>query len=1103
MFRPLPEKFSYPDLENEVLKSWEEKNIFEKSLDLRKDAPYYTFYEGPPTVNGKPGLHHMMARTIKDTICRYKTMKGFYVRRQAGWDTHGLPVEIQIEKQLGFKNKQEVLDFGIDKFNKVCKDFVYQNIEMDLGWRTLTSRMGYWVDMDTAYITCTNNYIESVWWALKQYFDKGLIYRGFKVVPQSPTIETPLSSHELSLGYKDVRDPNCYLQLKIINSKISGLEDAKIVVWTTTPWTLFANVALAVGVKIDYVLVNNTIKTGDKDNIKVEVKKLVLAKSRLSVLDGEVEILKEFKGEELLGTEYEQIFSYCKIDKTEFTDALTILAGDFVTTENGSGVVHLAPAFGEDDYQMSKKFKIPFLQPVTNNGHFTEEITDFAGRAIKNFTYATKNEAGEEIVTKEEGADKDIVIALKYADKIYRSTNDYLHSYPHCWRTGNPIMYYARESWFIKSPEYKERMIELNNQINWQPSEIGTGRFGNWLEEVKDWSLSRDRFWGTPLPLWVNTEDKEDIIAIGSIEDLKTGYIIDENGNKKSVSELDEAVIDLHRPFVDDVYFERNGATYKRVHEVIDVWFDSGSMPFAQMHYPFENKDLFEKSFPADFIAEGIDQTRGWFYTLHNIATAIFDKPAFKNIVVNELILDKNGVKMSKRLGNTIDPFEIMERLGADAVRWYLYVNNPPWKTTKFDEEDLAKTVISDFFRSLTNTYAFFALYANIDGFDGTEEIIEVKDRPEIDKWILSRLNTVIGNFTNFMEEYELTKAHREIQSFVVDELSNWYIRRNRRRFWKGENDKDKIAAYQTLKEVLLNVTYMMASNAPFLSDYLYTRLKNENDPESVHLVSLPEANKDLIDLDLERKMELAQRVVYISRSLREKSKIRTRQPLKKILIPITTPTQRRDLQSVADIIKEEINIKDIEYVDDKTSNIVSRTAKANFKTLGKKYGKLTNILAVEIKKMSNEDILELESKNKFIIKSDGVDYEIEFSDIEISSQDIEGWLVATERGVTVALDTFINDELRNEGNARELVNRIQNMRKDNGYEVTDRINIYLGLDNSKDAKMIESVNTLNDYIKSETLAQEIVISEINSNDETYNKVELDEDFVYIKLQKL
>lgn len=1104
MFRPLPEKFSYPDLEKEILQYWEEKKIFEKSLDAREGAPYYTFYEGPPTVNGKPGLHHMMARTIKDSICRYKTMKGFYVRRQAGWDTHGLPVEIQIEKQLGFKNKQEVLDFGIDKFNKVCKEFVYQNIEMDEGWRTLTSRMGYWVDMDTAYITCTNNYIESVWWALKTYFDKGLIYRGFKVVPQSPTIETPLSSHELSLGYKDVRDPNCFLQLRILKSKISEIVDAKIMVWTTTPWTLFANVALAVGVDYDYVLVKNTVKSGEKGNEKIEVKNLVLAKERLSILDGEYEIIKEFKGSDLIGSEYEQIFSYCKIDKTEFSDALTVLAGDFVTTDNGTGVVHLAPAFGEDDYQMSRKYKIPFLQPVTANGHFTEEITDFAGRAIKNFTYATKNENGEEVVTKEEGADKDIVIALKYADKIYRSTNDYLHSYPHCWRTGNPIMYYARESWFIKSPEYKDRMIELNKEINWQPSEIGSGRFGNWLEEVKDWSLSRDRFWGTPLPLWVNTEDKNDIMAVGSIEELKKGYILDENGNKKSVSEIDENEIDLHRPFVDNVYFEINGNTYQRVHEVIDVWFDSGSMPFAQMHYPFENKDLFEKSFPADFIAEGIDQTRGWFYTLHNIASALFDKPAFKNIVVNELILDKHGVKMSKRLGNTIDPFDFMERLGADAVRWYLYVNNPPWKTTKFDEEDLSKTVISDFFRSLTNTYAFLSLYANIDGFNGKEELVPIKERPEIDKWIISRLNTVIGNFTSFMEEYELTKAHREIQEFVVNELSNWYIRRNRRRFWKGENDKDKIAAYQTLREVLLNVTYMMASNAPFLSDYLYNRLKGENDPESVHLVLLPEPNKDLIDLDLERKMELAQRVVYIARSLREKSKIRTRQPLQKILIPITSPTQRRDLQSVSDIIKEEINIKEIEFVDDKTSNIVSRTAKANFKTLGKKYGKLTNLLANEIKKMSNDDIIELESKNKFIIKLDGTDYEIEFADIEISSQDIEGWLVATDRGVTVALDTHISNDLKDEGNARELVNRIQNLRKDNGFEVTDRINIDIAIEKSKNANIIESVNKLNDYIKSETLAQEVRIldlSEVNSED--YAKVELVEDFVYLKLTKL
>lgn len=1104
MFRPLPDKYTYPDLEKEILKYWEDNKVFEKTLEERKNSPYYTFYEGPPTVNGKPGLHHMMARTIKDSICRYKTMKGFYVRRQAGWDTHGLPVEIQIEKQLGFKNKQEVVEYGIDKFNKVCKEFVYKNIEMDEGWRTLTSRMGYWVDMDAAYITCTNNYIESVWWALKQYFDKGLIYRGFKVVPQSPTIETPLSSHELSLGYQDVRDPNCYLQLLITNSKITEIIGAKVMVWTTTPWTLFANVALAAGTDYDYVLVNNKVKIGPKGQQTIEEKRLVLAKERLSVLDGEYEILQEFKGSELIGSEYEQIFTYCKIDKTEFPDALTILAADFVTTGDGTGIVHLAPAFGEDDYQMSRKFRIPFLQPVTPNGHLTEEITDFAGRAIKNFTYVTKNEQGEEIVTKEEGADKDIVVALKYAGKIYRSTNDYLHSYPHCWRTGNPIMYYARESWFIKSPEYKQEMINLNKQINWQPSEIGTGRFGNWLEEVKDWSLSRDRFWGTPLPLWVNIDDKEDIIAVGSIQELKQGYIIDENGHKKSVSELSEEEIDLHRPFVDNILFDKDGKTYKRVHEVIDVWFDSGSMPFAQLHYPFENKELFEKSFPADFIAEGIDQTRGWFYTLHNIASALFGKPAFKNIVVNELILDKNGVKMSKRLGNTIDPFEIMERLGADAVRWYLYVNNPPWKTTKFDEEDLVKTVISDFFRSLTNTYSFFSLYANIDGFDGTESLVPISDRPEIDKWIISRLNTVIATFTKFMEDYELTKAHREIQAFVVDELSNWYIRRNRRRFWKGEKDQDKIAAYQTLKEVLINVTLMMASNAPFLSEYLYTRLKQENAPVSIHLNLLPEPNSTFIDIDLERKMELAQKVVYISRSLREKSKIRTRQPLQKILIPIISPTQRRDLQSVADVIKEEINVKEIEYVDDKTSSIVVRSAKANFKNLGKKYGKLTNLIANEVKNLSNEEITELERTNTYNIKLDDNVYPIEFDDIEISSQYIEGWLVATDRGVTVALDTHITPELKDEGSAREIVNRIQNLRKDNGFEITDRVELFIALDLEKSTHLQLSINKLSDYIKSETLAQTLTVKSVDEiNKEPYSTVEFDEDLVYILVKKL
>ena len=692
---------------------WEENKIFEKTLENRKDSPFYAFYEGPPTVNGEPGIHHLMARTLKDIVCRYKTLSGYYVRRQAGWDTHGLPVEITVEKKLGLKNKSDVLEYGIDRFNKECKKFVYENIEKDLGWRQLTTRMGYWVDLDSAYITCTNDYIESVWWALKQYFDKGLIYKGFKVVPQSPTIETPLSSHELSLGYKEVRDPNCYIKLKVRKSNLDLPAGTSLLVWTTTPWTLLANVALAVGEDIDYVLVKNKVKQKEFEQEMY----LILAESRLSVLDGESEIISTFKGKELLGTKYEQIFSYKPLDEEKYPNALSVLLGDFVSTEDGSGIVHIAPAFGVDDYQMSRKFDLPFEQPVSPNGHFTEDAGEFAGRAIKNFTYPDR---------KEEGSDKDIIIALKKADKIYRATNDYLHNSPHCWRTGNPIMYYARDSWFIKSPAYKEQMIEINKNINWQPSEIGTGRFGNWLEEVKEWSLSRDRYWGTPLPIWVS-EDESDMFAIGSIEELLDGYFENPDGTRTRLRDGNYE-IDLHKPFVDNIVFVKNGKTYRRISEVIDVWFDSGSMPFAQMHYPFENKELFEKMFPGDFIAEGIDQTRGWFYTLHNIAVAIFNKPAFKNIIVNELILDKAGVKMSKSKGNSVDPFYIMGKYGADAARWYLIVNTPPWKTMLFNEDDIARTVISDFFRSLTNIYSFFAMYANIDGFTGKEAFIQVSE---------------------------------------------------------------------------------------------------------------------------------------------------------------------------------------------------------------------------------------------------------------------------------------------------------------------------------------------------------------------------------------
>lgn len=1081
MFNPLPEDFTYPQMEHDILDFWEKENIFDKSLKKNEGNKTFVFYEGPPTVNGKPGIHHMMARTIKDTICRFKTMTGHYVRRQAGWDTHGLPVEISVEKELGLKNKEDIENYGIANFNKACKDFVYRNIEMDLGWRYLTKRMGYWVDLDNAYITCTNEYTESIWWALKEFFDKGLIYRGFKVVPQSPTIETPLSSHELSLGYKDVRDPNCYLKLNIKSSPLKGIENAKIIVWTTTPWTLFANVALAVGENIDYVHVRNIRKI--KDEVLDE--ELIIAKSRLEVLDGEYEILSEFKGKELLGTVYKQILPYVNIDREEYPNALTVLLGDFVSTEDGSGVVHMAPAFGEDDYQMSKIHNLPFTQPVTSDGHFTEELKEFAGRAIKNFTYDDHTE---------EGADKDIIIRLKELDKIYRSTNDYLHSYPHCWRTGNPIMYYARESWFIKSPEYKDTMIKLNKEINWQPPEIGSGRFGNWLEEVKEWSLSRDRFWGTPLPIWVNENDPDDIFAIGSLAELAEGLYEYDDGNIIPVKETG-LELDIHKPFVDHVIFKKNGNTYRRVSEVIDVWFDSGAMPFAQMHYPFENKELFEECFPGDFIAEGIDQTRGWFYTLHNISSALFGKPAYKNIVVNELILDKHGVKMSKSKGNTVDPFEVMEQFGADAVRWYLYVNNPPWKATLFNPDDIARTVISDFFRSLTNTYAFFALYANIDAYSGNETIIPIENRPEIDRWIISRINSVLKEYTSLMEEYELTKAHRLIQSFSIYELSNWYIRRNRRRFWKGENDDEKIAAYQTLHEILMKLILMVAPTSPFLSEILYQRLKKEDDPVSIHLVNLPKADDKLIDENLEVRMDMAQKIVNLGRSLREKARLKVRQPLQRIMIPVMNATQRRNIQAVDDIITEELNIKRIDFVDEKTANIVKRSAKPDFKSIGRKYGKETQKVAEIIRNLNNDQIIELEKNSSLKVYFDDNEIELVLADIEIAGEEIEGWLVATESGITVALDTQLDEALIKEGIAREFVNRVQNLRKNSGFEVTDRINIQVNCDGG----IKTAIQSTDEYIMNETLAEDLIFSDFEDGTE----IEIDDIKLYVKINRI
>ena len=1077
MFTPLPDDFSYSALEHETLKFWDKHNIFERSLDERKDAEVFMFYEGPPTVNGRPGIHHVMGRTIKDMICRYKTQRGYRVPRQAGWDTHGLPVELAVEKQLGLANKQEIDKLGVAKFNEACRAFVYANIEQNQGWRELTRRMGYWLDLDNPYITCTNEYVESVWWSLKQFFDKGLIYKSFRITPQSPTLETPLSSHELSLGYKDVRDPNCYIKLPVESSPLKTIEGAQILVWTTTPWTLISNTALAVSAELDYVLVLNKreIKQGDS-KITTE-DKLVLAEALLGKLDGEYEILAKFKGADFLGTRYEAPFpGMIPHTREEFSDLHTVLAGDFVSASDGSGVVHLAPAFGADDFEMSKKFNLPFFNPVSPGGRFTEKAGEFAGRTVKTFTYPDPTTGGTRT---EEGADKDIVIALKKADKIYRSTNDYLHSYPHCWRTGNPVIYYARESWFIKSSSYKEELVANNNIINWQPPEIGSGRFGNWLEEVKDWAISRDRYWGTPLPLWVAEDDEKDIFAVGSIEELKQGLYEHPDfqaGKRVSVAEALQSGIefDLHRPFADNVVFEKNGKTYRRVKEVIDVWYDSGAMPFAQLHYPFENKELFDKAFPAQFICEAVDQTRGWFYTLHNIATAVFGTPSFRNVIVNELILDKEGQKMSKSKGNVVDPFDVMEKYGADAVRWYFITNNPPWKPTLFNGEDIAKTVIADFFRSLTNTYAFFALYANIDGFTGVEEQIGFAERPEIDRWILSKLNSTLSEFLRLMDEYEITRAMRLVQEFTINDVSNWYVRRNRRRFWKGEKDADKVAAYQTLQTVLQSLSSMIAPLAPFLAETLFQRTKGAEAHNSVHLAPMPLPVENQIDTALELRMEKAQNIVFLARSLREKSKIKTRQPLKRILVPISSPEERRQIQSVQEIITEEINVKTVEYVSGDT-DIVQKSAKGNFKTLGKKFGKETQTVANTIKTLTGAQIKELERNKSLTVGVNGSSFTIALDDVEIVNEDIEGWLVASGNGVTVALDTELDEALRNEGIGREFVNRIQNLRKDSGFEVTDRI----ALEVNASSDVQSALEAMRSYVQDETLCHSLVFSAI------------------------
>jgi isoleucyl-tRNA synthetase len=1025
MFKQNLEKINYPALEEKILKFWEDNKIFEKSISSRDENKLFTFYEGPPTANGKPGIHHVMARTLKDLVCRYKTIQGYRVERKAGWDTHGLPVEIEVEKKLGIKQKSEVAEYGVEKYNQACRDSVF--IYLDL-WEKMTHRMGYWINLDDAYITLKNEYIESVWWALKTLYNKGLIYKGYKVVPQDPKAETVLSSHELALGYRETKDPSVYVLFKLKDS------DEYFLVWTTTPWTLISNVALAVGANIDYVKILHNEKN------------IILAKARLSVIDGDYEILEEFKGSTLLGKDYIQLIQYV----TPAKKAFFVTVADFVSTEDGSGIVHIAPAFGQDDYELSLKYDLPMLQPVTRGGLFTDIITDFKGQFVKD-------------------ADAGIITKLRSEGKLYKKET-ITHSYPFSWRHENvPVIYYARESWFIKTTSVAERMVELNKQINWQPPEVGSGRFGNWLDENKDWALSRDRFWATPLPIWVS--DDGDMFAVGSIEELREGFILE--GDKR-ITLKDYKDIDLHKPFVDKILFEKNGKIYKRTPELIDVWFDSGAMPFAQYHYPFENKDWFEKhAFPADFICEGIDQTRGWFYTMHAIATMLFDSVAYKNVIVNELILDKQGLKMSKSKGNTVDPFILFDKYGADATRWYLITNSPPWRPTLFDEEGLVE-VQRKFFGTLINTYSFFALYANIDAFDFQEPEIPYTERPEIDRWIISRLNSLVKEYTQLMDAYDVTKAARSVSNFTIDHLSNWYIRRCRRRFWKSEMNSNKASAYQTLYECLIKVAKLTSPFAPFISEEIYRNLNSVTGKEkfeSVHLSTIP--FEGYRNQELEDKMEIAQRVVYLTRAMRAKNNLKVRQPLNKMMV-FVEESKRDALFNMKEVILEEVNIKELIVLDD-DSGIVSKSAKGNFRSIGPKFGKKVNIIANAIKSLGKDEIKNLEKGDNISINLNGEDFVISKEDVEIVSTEITGWVVENEEGVTTAIDTELNTGLIEEGLAREFVNRIQNMRKDAGYNVTDKIQIKF----TGSSELTQAVLSNLSYITNETLAENL----LNVND--------------------
>ena len=1093
----------------EILAFWKAANIFEQSITSREGAAPFVFFEGPPSANGVPGIHHVMARSIKDIFCRYKTQKGFQVKRKAGWDTHGLPVELGVEKELGITKEDIGKKISVEDYNKACKEAVMRYTDI---WNDLTEKIGYWVDMEDPYITYKPKYMESVWWLLKQLYNKQLLYKGYTIQPYSPKAGTGLSSHELNQPgcYRDVSDTTVVAQFKVrqFPEKLakhfeSIKEPIHILAWTTTPWTLPSNTALAVGKEIDYVLVK-TFNQYTFEPITIIIGKPLLAKQfGKKFVEGDAEalaayipesktipyqVLGECKGADLVGTTYEQLIAWCTPAENA-NQAFRVIAGDFVTTDDGTGIVHIAPTFGADDARVAKEYGVPpmlvkdaysnLIPLVDLQGKFIEghNIPEaFAGKYIKNEYY----DAGQ---APEKSWDVSLAILLKEENKAFK-VEKYVHSYPHCWRTDKPVLYYPLDSWFVRVTDFKERMFELNETINWKPKATGEGRFGNWLKNANDWNLSRSRYWGIPLPIW-RTADKQEEICIGSVEELKAeiqkaiaagvmtvdpykDFVVGDN------SESNYDKVDLHKNIVDNIVLvSPSGKPMHRETDLIDVWFDSGSMPYAQWHYPFENKDYIENhtAYPADFIAEGVDQTRGWFYTLHAIATSVFNSVAYKNVVSNGLVLDKNGQKMSKRLGNAVDPFTTIAEYGADATRWYMISNANPWDNLKFDLEGVAE-VRRKFFGTLYNTYSFFALYANTDSFTYAEADIPLNERPEIDRWILSELNTLIKEVDALYADYEPTRATRAISDFAQENLSNWYVRLSRRRFWKGEYEADKIAAYQTLYTCLITIAKLMAPVAPFYADRLYKDLVSvtgKENKESVHLTDFPVANESYIDKSLESKMQKAQTISSLVLSLRKKESIKVRQPLQKIMIPIANATERAEIEAVANLIKHEVNVKEIELLED-ASGILVKQIKPNFKTLGPKFGKDMKAIATAVQGFGQAEIAQFEKTQTYTLELPDKTVTLSLDDVEISTQDIEGWLVATAGSLLVALDIHITPELRQEGIARELVNRIQNIRKDNDYDITDRIQIRL-----QAHPALQAAVTANEaYIKNETLTDSI-----------------------------